>query len=170
MSFLSHIKSSTTYNIIIGAIALVAIVWFYPHPKPNHYKFEEGRPWNYSKLIAPFDIPIRPDSASVLRVRDSLDRKFIPVFRIEPEVADSVITSLMAQWVRQSDAAPVDEHDTRMRKKVVAYIKSAYLHDIIDDDFCARIREKQRTDIRLHHANKVKQGAASGIISTPALM
>lgn len=170
MSFFSRIKSATTYNIIIAAIALVAIVWFYPHPKPNHYKFEEGRPWNYSKLIAPFDIPIRPDSASVLRVRDSLDKKFIPVFRIEPSVADSVITSLMAQWVRQSDGATVDDRDSRMRKKVVAYIKSAYLHDVIDDEFGARIREGSLTDIRINDDNKVKKRSAAGITSISALM
>lgn len=170
MSLFSRIKSTTLYNIIIAAIAMVAIVWFYPHPKPNHYKFEEGRPWNYSKLIAPFDIPIRPDSASVLRVRDSLDKKFIPVFRSAPYIADSVITSLMAQWVHQSEGLTVDEADNRLRKKVVAYLKTAYHRDIIDDDFGTRIREGALPQIRINDDNKVKKRSSSGIISISKLM
>ena len=64
----------------MAAIAMVVIVYFYPHTESSHYKFEEGRPWNYAKLIAPFDIPIRSDSATINRVRDSLDNTFVPVF------------------------------------------------------------------------------------------
>ncbi len=163
-------RRTIAYNILLAAIALVAIVWFYPHPKANHYKFEEGRPWNYAKLIAPFDIPIRPDSASVLRVRDSLDRKFVPVFHHAPATADSVITSLMAQWVRLSDNSNVSEADNRLRKKVVAYLKSAYLSDVIEDEFAARIADGSLTEIRLNDDNKVTKRSASGIISVSGLM
>ena len=170
MSLLSKItKNNNGYNILLAAVALVAIVWFFPHPKANHYKFEEGRPWNYSKLIAPFDIPIRPDSASVLRVRDSLDRKFIPVFRHAPGQADSVITALMANWARRSDEERIDEADSRMRKQVVAYLKSAYRHDIIDDDFAERISRGTLPQIRLNDDNKVSKRSSAGIISVSKL-
>lgn len=170
MSLLSKIKETTYWNVIMAAAAMVAIVWFFPHPKANHYKFEEGRPWNYSKLIAPFDIPIRPDSASVLRVRDSLDRKFIPVFRPAPAQADSVITSLMAQWVRLSDEGETDGTDDRLRKKAVAFIKTAYRRDVIDDEFGERIRSGSLPQIRVNDDNKVVKRSSAGVTTVSELM
>ena len=116
-------KFSIYGNVILAVIATLVIVYFYPHPQANHYKFEEGRPWNYAKLIAPFDIPIRPDSATVLRVRDSLDRKFVPVFERKEAIADSVITALMASWVRiAGEEAPAPE-DAAMRKRAISFLK-----------------------------------------------
>ena len=47
-------------KILIALAALIVIVYFYPHPEANRFNYEEGRPWNYTKLIAPFDIPIHP--------------------------------------------------------------------------------------------------------------
>ena len=45
-------KFSIYGNVILAVIATLVIVYFYPHPQANHYKFEEGRPWNYAKLIS----------------------------------------------------------------------------------------------------------------------
>ena len=58
-------------KILIALAATLIIVYFYPHPEANRYNYEEGRPWNYSKLIAPFDIPVHPDSATIIAARQS---------------------------------------------------------------------------------------------------
>lgn len=150
-------------NIILAAIAMVVIVYFYPHPEANHYKFEEGRPWNYAKLIAPFDIPIKPDSASVLRVRDSLDRVFVPVFTRDAGVGDSVITSLMAQWVRSGDSENITPEDAILRKKAVAFLRSAYSRDIIDNDFGRRIADGSLPAVKITTNNTVRQYPSNGI-------
>lgn len=157
--------SSAITRFLFAAIALVVIVYFYPQPSATHYKFQEGTPWNYAKLIAPFDIPVRPDSASVLRARDSLDRTFVPVFTEVPAAADSVITSLMAQWVRLSDGRSISPDDETMRKRVVAYIKSAYRDDVIDDTHGERITDGTLRQIRVNEDNKVKYRNARGIRS-----
>ena len=150
-------------NIVLAAIAMVVIVYFYPHPEANHYKFEEGRPWNYAKLIAPFDIPIKPDSASVLRVRDSLDRVFVPVFTRDAGVADSVITALMAQWVRSGDSESITPEDAALRKKAVAFLRSAYSRDITDNDFGRRIADGSLPAVKITTNNTVKQFPSNGI-------
>ena len=65
----------------IGVALVVAVVmgWFYPHPQSHQFIYEEGRPWNYAQLIAPFDIPIHPDSATLRAARDTLDARFVPI-------------------------------------------------------------------------------------------
>ena len=42
--------------------------------------YNEGRPWNYPKLIAPFDIPIEYDSVSAKKIKDSIDSNFAPIY------------------------------------------------------------------------------------------
>lgn len=70
---------------------LVVIVYFYPHPHASHYKYEQGRPWNYAKLIAPFDVPVHPDSASVSEALDSLQASFVPIYTRASVNVDSIV-------------------------------------------------------------------------------
>jgi len=39
-------------KILVVLAATIVIVYFYPHPEANRYNYEEGRPWNYAKLIS----------------------------------------------------------------------------------------------------------------------
>lgn len=78
--------------ILLGALAV--IVYIYPHPEANRYNYEEGRPWNYSKLIAPFDIPVHPDSATLLAARDTLDATFVPIFKLNQLLIDTIVSRL----------------------------------------------------------------------------
>ena len=80
-----------------GAMALataVLVLLCFPQTDTTHYNYEEGRPWNYAKLIAPFDIPVHPDSATLNRMRDTLDARFVPVYRINQLLADSIARAL----------------------------------------------------------------------------
>ena len=82
-----------------------------------------GRPWNYAKLIAPFDIPVHPDSATLNRMRDTLDARFVPVYRINQLLADSIARALppgpqrasVATRLRRIYASGVVDADTRRR-------------------------------------------------------
>ena len=51
--------------LAVGAIALIS--YFLPKENKIDYNYALGRPWNYSLLTAPFDIPINLDSASAAR-------------------------------------------------------------------------------------------------------
>ncbi|MCC8117446.1 MAG: HDIG domain-containing protein [Bacteroidales bacterium] len=150
-------------NLLMAALATIIIVYFYPHLEANHYKFEEGRPWNYSKLIAPFDIPIRPDSATILYVRDSLDRTFIPVFERKPEEVSNVIASLMARWTANDANATPTGTDANMRRRAVAYIRNAYSHDVIENEYGRRIDNGTLPNIRIIQANTVKPSTTNDI-------
>ena len=94
MKLLMKTLSSNTFHILVVAIAAVLLTYFTPRRELSHYKYEVGRPWSYAKLIAPFDIPIHPDSATVLRARDSLQKVFFPIYvrneSVEKEMIDSV--------------------------------------------------------------------------------
>lgn len=160
---------NTAYNFIFGAIAAVVIAYFFPHPEANHFKFEEGRPWNYAKLIAPFDIPIRPDSATMLAVRDSLERTFVPVFERNPEAINEIITSIMQTWA-QADAESASNPDEQMRRKAIAYLRQAYARDVIDDATGRMIDSGELATLRVQHENVVKSTTSKGIGNIAAVL
>ncbi len=158
-----NLRGKMLVNLLMAAVATLIIVYFYPHLEANHYKFEEGRPWNYSKLIAPFDIPIRPDSATVLYVRDSLDRTFIPVFERKPDQVNEVISTLMAQWTASDAEKSPSGTDANMRRRAVAFIRSAYSHDIIENEYGKRIDNGTLPNIRIIQENTVRTSNTNGI-------
>lgn len=156
-------KSRQWINVILGAIATIIVVYFYPHLQANHYKFEEGRPWNYAKLIAPFDIPIRPDSATVLFVRDSLDRTFVPVFERQPEAVTDIIATIMAKWTQADAQTPPSSTDASMRRRTVTSLRNAYAHYVIDNDYGRRIDRGTLPNIRIVQANTVHPSTTNSI-------
>ena len=87
-------KRDIGVRLAIALVAAVLIVYFYPHPESTHYNYEEGRPWNYAKLIAPFDIPIHPDSNTIRAARDSLTARFVPVYQLNQLLGDTVVRDL----------------------------------------------------------------------------
>ncbi len=88
-------KSSLRY-ILIALATTIVIVYFYPHPEANRFNYEEGRPWNYAKLIAPFDIPVHPDSATIAAARDTLEKHFVPIYELNQLMIDTIIGRLPA--------------------------------------------------------------------------
>lgn len=100
------IAKSLTSNIFLAAIAAVFIVWFYPHPETSRYNYEEGRPWNYAQLIAPFDIPVHPDSLTLQRARDTLDAHFIPIYALNQLKADSIVRAIPPPPATTTPSAP----------------------------------------------------------------
>lgn len=91
-----RLSQSQTAHIIIVAVATLIIAYFMPRHEVSHYKYEQGRPWSYAKLIAPFDIPIHPDSSTVLRARDSLQKVFFPIYKRSDEVVKEMTDSMRA--------------------------------------------------------------------------
>ena len=75
----------------MAVVSLAIIVYFYPHQSARRYVYEQGKPWNYAKLIAPFDFVVNLDSATVRAKSDSVRARFVPVARRADEVkADSI--------------------------------------------------------------------------------
>lgn len=134
-------------RLLIACGMLVLMVYFFPHPSVSHYKFEEGRPWNYAKLIAPFDIPIHPDSATVIAAVDSLDKAFIPVYERRSVAVDSVVRVIISR-VEVADelsankgssglASLINSFLSTFDKDVASLLRRAYSHGVIQDSLPA---------------------------------
>ncbi len=76
-------------RILLAAVSVAVILFFLPRADLQGFSFEENQPWRYPLLTADFDTPILRDSASARRMRDSIDRVFIPFVRRVPSVSEN---------------------------------------------------------------------------------
>ena len=65
-------------NVGLVAAAIALILVLLPHDDKTSYTYELNQPWRYQLLTADYDTPIMRDSASAHRLRDSIDRAFVP--------------------------------------------------------------------------------------------
>ncbi len=133
------------------AVATAALVLLcFPQADTTHYKYEEGRPWNYAKLIAPFDIPVHPDSATLHRMRDTLDAHFVPVFRINQLLADSIAAAL-----------PAGPH----RAPTASRIRRLYASGVVDAETRRHIAEGSLNRVRILDKNILSEISTSAFTS-----
>lgn len=138
---------SQTKNKVYLALAFVAaatmIVYFMPRMTRNHYTYEENRPWAYSLLRAPFDIPVYRDSATVKRMTDSIDNSLVPIFRRDDAQARQVMARIAA-----ADSIP-----RHMRSRLEAALARVYRQGIVDAATAALIARGELTEVKFNENN-----------------
>lgn len=137
-------------QIIIALATVVLVLLCFPQADTTHYKYEEGRPWNYAKLIAPFDIPVHPDSATLHRMRDTLDAHFVPVFRINQLLADSIAAAL-----------PAGPH----RAQTASRLRRLYASGVVDSETRRRITDGGLSRVRILDKNILSEISTSAFTS-----
>ncbi|MDE6098132.1 MAG: HDIG domain-containing protein [Muribaculaceae bacterium] len=129
-------KTRLLTGILMTLAAAIVIVYFYPHTEADSFNYEQGRPWNYAKLIAPFDIEIYPDSLTSQRLRDSLDAHYEPVFDFDKSAADSIIAAL-------------PDGPARTRDLISAKLRSFYRRGVVDNNIRQEITSGKLKSIRV---------------------
>ncbi len=146
-------KRDISVKIVIALIATIIIVYFYPHHQASRYNYEEGRPWNYAKLIAPFDIPIHPDSTTLRKAKDTLEARFVPVYELHQLVVDSVIKSLPK--VAGTDYA----------SRLASGLRLAYSSGVVDESTKDRIEKGSLPAVRILDKNILSEMSTADFMS-----
>ena len=129
--------------LVITTVAIV--VWAMPHDTTNSFAVEQGKPWRYAELTAPFDFPVLKSDATIRHERDSVLRNYEPYYNYDentearmvrkfttdyadgiPDLPNdyiSVITnrlhSLYQQGIMPADQYETLRHDTASMIRVV---------------------------------------------------
>ena len=146
-------KNSILNKILIALGALIVIVYFYPHPEANRFNYEEGRPWNYTKLIAPFDIPIHADSATLMAARDTLDAHFVPIYELNQLLIDTII-----------DRLP-EGQSPQLRRQLGSELRKIYASGVVDMSTKDEIAEHRLPKVRILDKNVLSEMSTSGFTS-----
>lgn len=80
-------------------VVVALLVYFMPRESKFGYEYEQGRPWRYSSLIAPFDFPVYKTKQEVEAERDSALRDFMPFFSENTALPQRLIVSFRADFL-----------------------------------------------------------------------
>lgn len=107
--------------------AIVVVSLFFPSEDKFKYEYEQGKPWAYSLVTAPFDMPIYMDSLTARKAKDSIDAKFAPIYKRDSRVESVNLTKL-------NNALNKDVHVTQpMKQAILDKVRYVYGRGIVDN-------------------------------------
>lgn len=146
-------RISSRRNIIfktgLFVVAMVLMLLFLPKDSENHYTYEVNRPWTYSLLTAPFDIPVRLDSVSAKAVRDSIDRVFEPVFQRDLTLERNMVSD----YARRLNSTPGLDLSPSERNRLLAEVRKIYENGVVSRETYAEIHAGRLPAVRFIHDN-----------------
>ena len=152
-------RRKSTLRLLLFIAATAIIVYFLPRVDEHSYSYEINRPWNYSLLTAPFDIPVHLDSLKTRQVKDSIDAAFVPVYEWRKSVADDVLSQLGSS-LAASGILSAGERSVLERQVV-----RVFADGIVDQQTYDQIKSGRLPNVRIIASNVAHNEPTSGFRS-----
>ena len=68
-------------RIGITILTVAIISWMMPRDSRSNFRTEQGKPWKYSDLTAPFDFPVYKSDATMKMEKDSTPKPYQPYYK-----------------------------------------------------------------------------------------
>ncbi|MBQ5410098.1 MAG: hypothetical protein IIU17_09315, partial [Muribaculaceae bacterium] len=122
--------------------------------------YNEGRPWNYPKLIAPFDIPIEYDSVSAKKIKDSIDSNFAPIYSRNEALTQKSIENI------ETGLAHMSGVPSSTKQHLIQMTRQLYEKGIVDNNTKNLISNGKIKQVRVVNS----QGNESVVVNSSDLM
>ncbi|MCM1137328.1 MAG: HDIG domain-containing protein [Duncaniella sp.] len=142
-------RRDISLRVLLFIAVVTAIVYFLPRSDEHHYSYEEGRPWSYALLTAPFDIPVHLDSLSAAKVKDSIDTNFEPVYYRDLTLEKTMISDYTTRLNSTHDLGITPAQ----KNQIINQIKEVYDNGIVDQNTYSKIIENDLPAVRFIHDN-----------------
>ncbi len=153
-------KNIVRLLLFVGAIAVIS--YFIPRESNEDFNYAIGRPWNYTLLTAPYDIPVNLDSVSAAKRRDSVDRAFIPVYKRDNAIAMKAVNDLRKALSQHGQVTP------SLQERITIAVRDLYADGIVDSETYSGIRKGQLPNVRFIVGNVAKLVPTTGMKSERA--
>ena len=91
--------------LIVVTVAIV--VWAMPHDTANTFPVEEGKPWRYAELTAPFDFPVLKSDAAIRHERDSVLRNYEPYYNYDETTETRMVRKFTTDYADSIPGLPL---------------------------------------------------------------
>ena len=100
------------HDILIRALLVIVtvaiVVWIMPHDNTNLFHVEQGKPWKYAELTAPFDFPIYKAESVVKHERDSIMKEYQPYYKYNVEIERQMVHKFTTDYADGIPNVPDD--------------------------------------------------------------
>ena len=83
---------------ILVMFTVAIIVWFLPRNEGRQFRYDVGKPWMYSSIIAQFDFPVYKTDQAIKHEQDSLLAHFEPYYHINPDVEERQVSKFLKDY------------------------------------------------------------------------
>lgn len=134
---------------LLFVVTALIIVWLLPRKQGNAYHYEMGKPWAYSLLTAPSDMPIYLDSIRSQYVRDSITRDFVPVY-VRDVTAEKSTVSAYASRINTTQGLELSPGE---RNQLINALRNILENGLVDQTTYQEARTGKLTEVRFIHDN-----------------
>lgn len=124
-------------GLLLGAVAVILAVM----PRAGHqsFSYELNQPWKYHLLTAEFDIPVMRDKASAQKLRDSIERAFVPFVLFDHKAPEQGIEQFRKLMAGKGDASDINFG--------VEQLKQVYAQGILQQSLYDSVRQKSMPEL-----------------------
>ena len=155
-----YFKRIATRTVLV-IITIALIVAFLPHNDGPQRKYDIGKPWMYSTLIAQFDFPVYRSEEAIKQQRDSVEKAFLPYYTIDDDVSDKAINAFIKTF---DEKAP--ENLKSLKPYIIYRLQQFYQSGIIETTEYSRMAEDTTAMIRLINGKEVTAIALKDLRTT----
>lgn len=135
---------------LVFILGVLVITYFFPRQGSFKYNFNEGRPWQYGLLTAPFDFPVYKPAAQLKAEQDSILEFYEPYFVVDEEIQHNALAEFDAD-------ANLNAKLTELPSEYKLYIRNK-LNEIYDNGIMRsedydRIYQSRTQSIRIKKGN-----------------
>ncbi len=91
-------RSTPAVKILLAALVATLIVWVYPREGHFRYSFQEGKPWRYGLLTAPYNYSIYKTDEAFQAEKDSVLAQYCPVIQQNVSILDQTVEQLSKDY------------------------------------------------------------------------
>ena len=152
-------SKKTIIRSLMFIISVGIILYFLPRKNERQYLYEVNRPWSYSLLTAPFDIPIQLDSIRVQEVKDSINNVFIPVYKRNNDDSKAAIDAYSLA-LNANQSVSIYE-----KAKLINALKEVYNNGIVDLNTYNAITSGKLSRMRFIDGNRIINKSTNNLLS-----
>lgn len=139
------IDAANIWQAVLFIAAVTLTIMFIPRERQFRYYFEEGKPWRYGLLTAPFDFAVYKDDTTIKHEQDSVLASFNPYFTFDKTLAKAEADRFRSEAEGNTgQSIPIF-----YRNLITTAILDVYDKGIIDAESYSNLRLSGKKSIRL---------------------
>ncbi|MBR5323309.1 MAG: HDIG domain-containing protein [Muribaculaceae bacterium] len=151
--------SKIIWQSLFFIIAVSLTITFIPREKEFRYHFEEGKPWRYGLLTAPFDFPIYKSDQELSAEYSTASKNFIPFFVTDNKIESDKVANFRHKSITNNP-------DTlQLYKEAERLLKLAYKQGIVDLQIYEELKSEEKQTIRIKNGSIASEYSTSNLLT-----
>ena len=147
------LSSKRVLQFVFFIAAITLVTYFFPGEGKFRYSFQEGKPWKYGLLTAPFDFPIYKDETVIEQEKDSIMLGFQPIFSFN----EAISAKSTADFENSLNSLTGLTISPELRKNMVQALRDTYRKGIVSSDAYSRLQSSKFKEIRIVENNVARE-------------